>query len=164
MAESNSATSPAAAPEGEAAAAAVQPYRSRLADRKPRPVNRNLALGDLLSYRLPISGIVSILHRISGALLFLVGIPFTLYLFQKSLTSELSFQTYRAVVGSIPGKLVLLVLIWAFVHHLVAGIRYLLLDLHIGIGKEEAMLSSKIVMGVSLAITAVCALKLFGLF
>jgi succinate dehydrogenase / fumarate reductase, cytochrome b subunit len=97
-------------------------------------------------------------------LLFLIGIPFVLYLFQKSITSEMSFQTYRSVVGSIPGKLVLLLLIWAFVHHLVAGIRYLALDLHIGIGKDQAMFSSKLVMGASLAITAICALKLFGLF
>jgi succinate dehydrogenase / fumarate reductase cytochrome b subunit len=85
-----------------------------IAARKVRPEFRNIHISQILSYRLPPAGIVSILHRLSGVLLFLVGIPFCLYLLQQSLTSEISFESYRAIVGSIPGKLVLLVLLWAF--------------------------------------------------
>ncbi len=144
----------------EVGAGATKPYRPPSADRKPRRVERNLAIDQLVNYRLPLAGIVSILHRASGALLVLVGIPFVLYLFQKSITSELSFQVYRGVVGSFGGKLVLIVLIWAFLHHLIAGIRYLVLDLHIGVDKEMADLSSKIVLGASLALTLICAIAL----
>jgi succinate dehydrogenase / fumarate reductase cytochrome b subunit len=135
-----------------------------IAARKVRPEFRNIHISQILSYRLPPAGIVSILHRISGALLFLVGIPFSLYLLQQSLTSEISFESYRSIVGSVIGKLVLLVLIWAFVHHAIAGIRYLLLDRHVGIVKESSRLSAQIVLGASLLITAVLALKLFGAF
>lgn len=135
-----------------------------IAARKARPEFRNIHVSQILSYRLPPAGIVSILHRVSGALLFLLGIPFCLYLLQQSLTSEISFETYRAVVGSVPGKLVLLVLIWAFVHHAIAGIRYLLLDRHVGIVKESSRLSAQIVLGLSWLLTAVLALKLFGAF
>jgi succinate dehydrogenase / fumarate reductase cytochrome b subunit len=135
-----------------------------IAAQKARPQYRNIGVNQIVSYRLPPAGIVSILHRISGALLFLLGIPFSLYLLQESLTSEISFQSYRAIVGSIPGKLVLLVLIWAFVHHAVAGIRYLLLDRHVGIQKEASRTSALAVLGITVALTAVLALKLFGAF
>ena len=135
-----------------------------IAARKVRPQFRNIQVSQILSYRLPPAGIVSILHRLSGALLFLVGIPFCLYLLQQSLTSEISFESYRAIVGSIPGKLVLLVLLWAFLHHAIAGVRYLLLDRHMGILKESSRLSAQIVLVVSLLLTAVLGLKLFGAF
>jgi succinate dehydrogenase / fumarate reductase cytochrome b subunit len=135
-----------------------------IAARKVRPEFRNIQVSQILSYRLPPAGIVSILHRLSGALLFLVGIPFCLYLLQQSLTSEISFESYRAIVGSIPGKLVLLVLMWAFLHHAIAGIRYLLLDRHMGILKESSRLSAQIVLVASLLLTAVLGLKLFGVF
>jgi succinate dehydrogenase / fumarate reductase, cytochrome b subunit len=135
-----------------------------IAAQKARPQYRNIGVNQIASYRLPPAGIVSILHRISGALLFLLGIPFSLYLLQESLTSELSFQSYRAIVGSIPGKLVLLVLIWAFVHHAIAGIRYLLLDRHVGIQKGASRTSANAVLGITVALTAILALKLFGAF
>jgi succinate dehydrogenase / fumarate reductase cytochrome b subunit len=135
-----------------------------IAAQKARPQYRNIGVNQIASYRLPPAGIVSILHRISGALLFLLGIPFSLYLLQESLTSELSFQSYRAIVGSIPGKLVLLVLIWAFVHHAIAGIRYLLLDRHVGIQKGASRTSANAVLGITVALTAILALKLFGVF
>jgi succinate dehydrogenase / fumarate reductase cytochrome b subunit len=135
-----------------------------LAAQKARPQYRNIHVSQILSYRLPPAGVVSILHRISGALLFLLGIPFCLYLFQQSLTSEISFESYRSVVGSVAGKLVLLVIGWAFIHHAVAGIRYLLLDRHIGIHKEAARSSANAVLGASVALTALYALKLFGVF
>jgi succinate dehydrogenase / fumarate reductase cytochrome b subunit len=135
-----------------------------IAAKKARPQYRNIDVPQILSYRLPPAGIVSILHRISGALLFLVGIPFSLYLLQQSLTSEISFESYRAIVGSVPGKLVLLALIWAFVHHAVAGIRYLLLDRHVGIQKDAARSSAVAVLGITVVLTAILALKLFGAF
>jgi succinate dehydrogenase / fumarate reductase cytochrome b subunit len=135
-----------------------------LAVRKARPQFRNIGVSQILSYRLPIAGIVSILHRISGALLFLFGIPFVLYLLQQSLTSELSFANYSAIVGSVLGKIVLLVLGWAFLHHAVAGVRYLLLDRHVGIEKASSHRSAQIALVISLILTLVFALKLFGAF
>ncbi len=136
---------------------------AEIGQRKARPEFRNIGLGDILRYRMAWPQTVSILHRISGVLLFLVGIPFILYLFQNSLTSELSFQTYRAAVSSWLGKLVLLALIWAFVHHLLAGIRYLTLDLNLAGERAPAALTARIVLGLSIFITLVCALLLFGL-
>ncbi|HQP66601.1 MAG TPA: succinate dehydrogenase, cytochrome b556 subunit [Quisquiliibacterium sp.] len=131
---------------------------------RARPEFRNIHVSQLSQYRLPLAGIVSILHRISGAAMFLVGIPFILYLFQQSITSEISFENYRAVVGSPLGKIVLLGLVWGYLHHFCAGIRYLLLDMHVGVEKESSRTSAAVVLGVSLVLTAVVALKLFGVF
>ena len=129
-----------------------------------RPQFRNIHVSQILQYRLPLAGVVSILHRVSGTLMFLVGLPFMLYLFQQSITSEISFDSYRAIVGSPLGKLVLLALLWAYLHHFCAGIRYLLLDIHVGTAKEQAKTSAGVVMAVSLALTAIFGLKLFGAF
>jgi len=131
---------------------------------KPRPEFRNLNITQIIRYRLPGPGIVSILHRASGALLFLVGIPFILYLFQQSLTSELSFERYSAVVSHWFAKLVLLALAWAFLHHLFAGVRYLFLDLHMGADLPAARKSAAIVLFASLILTALAGLKIFGVF
>ena len=131
---------------------------------RARPHFRNIHVSQILQSRLPAAGVISILHRVSGALMFLVGLPFALYLFQQSITSEISFDAYRAIVGSVPGKLVILVLSWAYLHHFCAGIRYLLLDLHMGTAKEQARTSATIAMGASLFLTALVALKLFGVF
>ena len=130
----------------------------------PRPVYRNIHVSQIVSYRLPPAGIVSILHRVSGALMFLLGLPFMLYLFQQSITSEISFDSYRAIVGSIPGRLALVVLAWAYLHHFCAGIRYLLLDLHVGVGKDQARASAQVALGTSLVLTLLVALKIFGVF
>jgi succinate dehydrogenase / fumarate reductase cytochrome b subunit len=121
-------------------------------------------VSQIVHYRLPLAGIVSILHRISGALLFLFGMPFLLYLFQQSITSEISFESYRAIVASPLAKLVLLGFIWAYLHHFCAGIRYLLLDLDVGTDKEQSKTSAGVVLAVSLALTAIIGLKLFGAF
>ena len=131
---------------------------------RARPQYRNIHVSQILQYRLPLAGVISILHRISGALMFLVGIPFILYLFQQSLTSEISYESYRGLVSHWFAKLVLLALIWAYLHHLCAGIRYLVLDVHVGLEKEQARTSAAVVLGVSLALTFVVALKLFGVF
>lgn len=129
-----------------------------------RPQFRNIHVSQiLLKYRLPPPSVVSILHRVSGALLFL-ALPLLLWLFDLSLISEVSYERFSAIVGHWFVKLVLLVLAWAFLHHLVAGIRYLLLDLHVGLDKEPARKSALAVFAASGLLTLVVALRLFGVF
>lgn len=108
-------------------------------------------------------GLVSIMHRISGAALFL-ALPFLLWLFDLSLISELSFERLRVVGSNFFVKLVLLFLIWSFFHHLVAGIRFLTLDLHVGVDLKRARASALAVYAISLPLTFIAALKLFGVF
>ena len=140
---------------------------SETVDTSPKKARRefkNIGYGQILtSYKLPWSGKVSILHRVSGALLFL-SLPFILYLFDKSLTSELSFITFSEVVGNPLVKLFLIALIWAFLHHFCAGIRFLALDLHKGIEKHQIQKSAVSVLVVSLSLTAILGAKLFNLF
>ncbi len=131
---------------------------------KSRPQFRNIHVSQLAQYRLPNAGKVSILHRVSGALLFLVGMPFLLYLFDNSLSSELSYDVYKGIVSHWFAKLVLLGLAWAYLHHFCAGIRYLLLDLHVGIDKEASNSSAVAVLAVSLVLTLVVGLKIYGVF
>ncbi|MGH6610613.1 MAG: succinate dehydrogenase, cytochrome b556 subunit [Burkholderiaceae bacterium] len=133
------------------------------AQRPRRRQFRNLKFPLLLTYRLPMAGLVSIMHRISGAVLFL-ALPFLLWLFDLSLISELSFERLRAVGSNLFVKLVLLLLIWSFFHHLIAGIRYLTLDLHIGLDLKRSRASAIAVYVVSLPLTLIAALWLFGLF
>jgi succinate dehydrogenase / fumarate reductase, cytochrome b subunit len=131
---------------------------------KKRPQFTNIHVTQLAAYRLPLAGIVSILHRISGALLFLIGLPFMLYLFDNSLSSELSYESYRAIVSHWFAKLVLLVLVWGYLHHFCAGIRYLLLDMHLGLEKQQSHNSAVSVMVVALVLTFLIGLKIFGAF
>jgi succinate dehydrogenase / fumarate reductase cytochrome b subunit len=119
---------------------------------KKRPRNLDLAL--LSQYDLPLPGKVSIFHRISGAGLFLC-LPLILWLFSASLTSPESFAIFKAVFSAWPAKVVMAGLIWAYVHHFCAGIRFLLLDLHIGIEKEAARKSAGIVFAVSIPLTLI---------
>jgi succinate dehydrogenase / fumarate reductase cytochrome b subunit len=130
---------------------------------KARPQIRNIHVTQILQYKLPPPGMVSILHRVSGAVLFL-ALPLILWLFDLSLMSELSFARLAEVGSHWFIKLVLLVLIWAFLHHLIAGIRYLLLDLHLGVEKSAARTSALAVFWISLPLTLLVALKLFGVF
>lgn len=117
--------------------------------KKPRPKNL-----DLTTIRLPLPGWVSILHRVSGAGLFLM-LPVILWLFQASLTSPETFETFRTFVKHPLGKILLLGLVWAYLHHFCAGIRFLALDLHMGLEKETAGKTSIAVLAVSLLATAV---------
>ncbi|EXI74733.1 MAG TPA: succinate dehydrogenase, cytochrome b556 subunit [Candidatus Accumulibacter phosphatis] len=126
---------------------------AEMAVKKRRPKNL-----DLPTIRLPLPGILSIIHRISGAALFLL-LPFLLWLLQSSVASPESYADARAVVGHPLAKIVLLGLIWFYMHHFCAGIRYLLLDLHKGIELEAARLSSKIVFAVSIALTLIIGAK-----
>ena len=125
---------------------------------------RNIHVSQILSYRLPIAGVVSILHRISGALLFLVGIPLALYSLDQSIASEMTHARLSAAFAHPLAKLISLGMLWAFIHHAIAGIRYLVLDLHIGISKEQSRSSASVVIAISLSLTAVVALRLFGAF
>jgi succinate dehydrogenase / fumarate reductase cytochrome b subunit len=132
--------------------------------RKSRPQFKNIGYGQILtSYKLPWSGKVSILHRVSGALLFL-SLPFILYLFDKSVTSEISFLTFSETVANPLIKLFILALIWGFLHHFCAGIRFLMLDTHRGIEKHQIQKSAITVLVISLALTLVLGAKLFNLF
>jgi succinate dehydrogenase / fumarate reductase cytochrome b subunit len=108
---------------------------------------------DLRTIRLPLTGIVSILHRISGALLFLFGIPLMLVIMQGTLGSREGYDAWMKILSHPLSKLIMLGLIWSFMHHFCAGIRFLLLDLHKGIRLEAARQSSVVVLAASLALT-----------
>ncbi len=123
--------------------------------RKQRP--KYLALNEI---RQPVPAIVSILHRISGVGIFLM-LPFLLYLLDRSLTSPETFETFAAVVDNWFVKLILFGLLWAYLHHFCAGIRFLLLDMHKGVDLESARMSSKIVLAVSLALTVIIGVTLW---
>jgi len=131
---------------------------------KRRPQFRNINVWQLINYRLPLAGQLSILHRISGAMLFLLLPTLILPLFAMSFTSEQGFAALTVVTGMWIVKLVLLVLLWGFLHHFCAGVRYLLLDLHHGLDKHSAKKSAGVVFGVSLGLTLVFGLKLFGVW
>jgi succinate dehydrogenase / fumarate reductase cytochrome b subunit len=133
------------------------------AAKKPRPEYRNIGIAQLATYRLPLAGKVSILHRISGLLLF-VALPFLLYLLDQSLTSEISFDSFKGFLANPLVKIVVLVLSWSFLFHFCAGIRFLLLDTHRAVSNEGGKQTSIVVLAVSSLLTIVVALKLFGAF
>jgi succinate dehydrogenase / fumarate reductase cytochrome b subunit len=135
----------------------------REAPKKERPEFRNIHVTELSNYRMPLASIVSILHRISGVLMFVL-LPFVLYLLQNSLRSEISFAYYEGFVTYPLVKLIILALSWGLLHHLIAGIRHLVMDMHIGLDKDSARRSSAAVLIISLVLTLLVALKLFGVF
>jgi len=120
--------------------------------RKPRPKYLSLA-ALLFEIRLPLAGWVSILHRISGLLLFL-AVVWLLFMLDRSLASEEGFEAMRRYLALAPVKLSLLVLIWAYCHHFCAGIRFLFLDLDKGVDLATARLTGVVVIAASLALTA----------
>ncbi len=124
--------------------------------------SRNIRITDLVHYRLPVAGMLSILHRVSGAAMFLL-LPFALRWFGDSLASEAGFARVARCAGSWWGKLILLGAFWALMHHACAGVRFLLLDLHRGVGRASARKSAVAVFAVSLTITGLFGLWLFGL-
>lgn len=140
--------------------------------RPPRREFRNInAFTDLPTYRLPPAGIVSILHRVSGVLMFVL-MPFIIWMFDTSLSSEISFAKFKAVFNNgfsfVPGffvKLVALALIWAYLHHFLAGLRHLWMDVsHSAVTKEFGKTSALTVLALSLLLTVVLGLKLFGAY
>jgi len=123
---------------------------------RPRPVYL-----DLVRIRLPLPGIVSILHRASGAVLFLFAIPLLLLAVQCSLGSPEQFASLRSALAHPLAKLAAIGFVWAYLHHFCAGIRYLLLDLHVGDDLVPARRSSAVVLAVSLALTLVVGVRLW---
>ena len=123
---------------------------------KRRPVYLNL-----VRIRLPLPGIVSILHRVSGAVLFLVGLPLLLVGVQRSLASRETFDSFVAALSNPLAKIVLIGLIWAYLHHFCAGIRFLLLDILQGIELKSARRASIAVLVVSLALTLIVGVRLW---
>lgn len=109
---------------------------------------------NLMQIRLPLPAFVSILHRISGALLFLL-LPLLLCLWGASLESPSSFNEFKSWVGHPLTKIVLLGLLWAYLHHFCAGIRHLAMDMHLGLELETARATSYAVLGVSVLATLV---------
>ena len=116
---------------------------------------------DLNLANLPAAGRASIFHRISGALLFLPVIPALLYLMQATLGSEAGFLQWKAVLAMPAVKVVVLGFAWLYAHHFFAGIRYLLLDLHWGIGKEQARASAKLVFALGAVATLLVAWRIW---
>jgi succinate dehydrogenase / fumarate reductase, cytochrome b subunit len=134
---------------------------------KTRPVYRNIHITDLAKYRLPPAGLVSIGHRISGVLMFLL-LPFIIWLFDVSVTSEISYErftsAFSAGVGPFKGwflKLIVLGLIWAYLHHFIAGVRHLWMDATHSVTKEFGHLSALVTLGASIALTLMLGFKLF---
>ncbi|AUN95134.1 succinate dehydrogenase, cytochrome b556 subunit [Pseudazoarcus pumilus] len=118
---------------------------------------KHLALHQI---RQPLPAIISILHRVSGAGLFLC-LPLLLWLFDRSLGSATAFDAYREVVGNPLVKLVLFGLLWAYLHHFCAGIRFLLLDVHVGDDLQPGRRSAMAVLVVSLLLTIVIGVALW---
>jgi succinate dehydrogenase / fumarate reductase, cytochrome b subunit len=114
----------------------------------------------LYQIRLPLPGLISILHRLSGLLLF-IALPLLLWALQYSLRSIETFTLLSRMFQHPLSKLFLLVMAWAFLHHLCAGVRYLALDFHIGSSLASARTSSKWVLVVSLALTALVGVRIW---
>ena len=137
---------------------------------KQRPEFRNIHVSDLRNYRLPPAGIVSILHRISGVILFLL-LPFVVWLFDTSVSSEVSFEVFTSAfsggIGFLPGwiiKLVTLGVIGAYLIHFCAGVRHVIADVTHNVSKEQGKSSATIVLAVAGALTVLLGAKLFGLY
>jgi succinate dehydrogenase / fumarate reductase, cytochrome b subunit len=116
---------------------------------------------DLMKIKLPIPGVVSILHRVSGAILFLFFIPLLLLALGSSLASPDSFASLQAKFAHPLSKLFMLGFAWAYLHHFCAGIRHLLMDMHKGIDLQSSRMSAKIVMVVSIVLTLLIGVKLW---
>ena len=136
-----------------------------------RPEFRNInAFQDLTTYRMPMAAWVSILHRVSGALMFVL-LPFIIWLFDTSVSSEISFgrftSAFEAGLLGLPGwfvKVVVLALIWAYLHHMMAGVRHLYMDSTHSVSKEFGKSSAIVTLVLSLGLTAILGAKLFGLY
>jgi succinate dehydrogenase / fumarate reductase cytochrome b subunit len=135
-----------------------------------RPVYRNIHVTQIISYRLPPAGIVSILHRVSGLMMFLL-LPFIIWMFDNSLTSEISYESFTnafvAGIGFVPAwfiKLVVLGLLWGYLHHFIAGVRHLWMDATHSVSKEQGHNSAVFTLASSLLLTALLAAKMCGLY
>lgn len=136
---------------------------------KKRPEFRNIhAFKDLPTYRLPAPGWVSILHRISGVLMFVL-LPFIIWMFDASVSSEISSAKFRSAFNNgamgVLFKLVALALIWAYLHHFIAGLRHVWMDVsHAAVSKSFGFSSARVTLVASLVLTVVLGAKLFGVY
>lgn len=128
-----------------------------------RPVYRNIHVSQIVRYRLPLAGLVSILHRISGAVMFL-ALPLALWVLDESLHSPQSHAAIAQFLSHWLVKLILLGLFWALLHHLVAGLRHLWMDAFHAVSLEQGRRLATITLAVSLAATALFGLKLLGVY
>ncbi|MEY3253789.1 MAG: hypothetical protein RL227_2762 [Pseudomonadota bacterium] len=129
-----------------------------------------MRLIDAVKYRLPLAGVVSILHRVSGALMFGL-LPLIIWLFDMSVSSEISFEVFRSAfvagIGFVPAflvKLVVLALVWAYLHHFIAGVRHLWMDATHSVTKAYGRQSAVVTLVLSLVLTVALGAKLFGLY
>jgi succinate dehydrogenase / fumarate reductase, cytochrome b subunit len=129
-----------------------------------------MRLVDAVKYRLPLAGVVSILHRVSGVVMFLL-LPFIIWLFDVSVSSEISYERFTAAftagIGWLPGwfmKLVALALIWSYLHHFIAGVRHLWMDATHSVSKQQGHHSAVVTLAASVLLTVVLGAKLFGLY
>jgi succinate dehydrogenase / fumarate reductase, cytochrome b subunit len=139
-----------------------------LAAAKARPARPGtMRLIDATQYRLPPAGWVSILHRVSGLILFLL-LPFIIWMLDTSVTSEISYGSFTAAfsagVGFVPGwffKLVALALIWAYLHHFIAGLRHLYMDATHSVTKSFGRSSAVFTLAAAIVLTLALGYKLF---
>ena len=129
-----------------------------------------MRLIDAVKYRLPLAGVVSILHRVSGLLMFAL-LPFIIWLFDNSLSSEISYDTFTSAfiagIGFAPAwfvKLVVLALIWALLHHAIAGVRHVWMDMTHSVSMEQGRSSAIVTLVSSLGLTVLLGAKLFGVY
>lgn len=129
-----------------------------------------MRLIDAVKYRLPLAGVVSILHRASGLLMFLL-LPFVVWLFDNSISSEISYETFSSAfvvgIGVLPAwlvKLVVLALIWAFLHHGIAGVRHVWMDATHSVSLVQGRQSAVVTLGLSVLLTLALGARLFGLY
>jgi len=129
-----------------------------------------MRLVDAVKYRLPLAGVVSILHRVSGMLMFVL-LPLIVWFFDTSLSSEISFERFAGAfvsgIGWVPGWLIKLVaqaLIWSYLHHFIAGVRHLWMDMTHSVTKEQGRSSAVITLAASAVLTVALGAKLFGLY
>ena len=129
-----------------------------------------MRLVDAVKYRLPLAGVVSILHRVSGLLMFAL-LPLIIWFFDTSLSSEISFERFTAAfvsgIGFVPGwliKIVSLALIWSYLHHFIAGVRHLWMDMTHSVTKEQGRSSAVVTLAASVVPTVALGAKLFGLY
>ena len=121
---------------------------------------RNIRIDQILTYRLPAAGVMSILHRISGAGLFLL-LPFLIYLLDMSLKSPTHFSKISEFISHPIAFVAISGIIWAVIHHFLAGIRHLMLDMHIGLSNESTTKWGFGITGVAITLSVISWLGLF---
>jgi len=132
-----------------------------LAKTRVRPVFRNIGFAQLANYRLPIPGIASIVHRITGIALF-VCLLFLLAMLQMSLKSDAGFEAFRSIVWANPiAKVVLIVLLFAIVYHMIAGLRHMVQDTNAWLDLPVARATAFAVFGLSVLVTALVVWRLW---